>query len=89
MTLAFILAIGGMIGWCASVIMRADVRQGVFLDVAAGVAGALAAGVLLTPLLGGAPIASGAFDPLSLVVSFLGAILLLAAINLFRRDSVR
>ena len=88
MTLVFILAVGGMIGWCASIIMRVDAGQGVFLDVAGGIVGALAAGVLLTPLLGGAPITSGAFDLLSLVVSFLGAVLLLAVINLFRQDSI-
>ncbi|HEY0957988.1 MAG TPA: GlsB/YeaQ/YmgE family stress response membrane protein [Novosphingobium sp.] len=89
MTLVFILAIGGMIGWIASIVMRTDARRSIFLDVAAGIAGASVAGVLLTPLLGGAPIASGVFDPLSLVASLLGAVLLLGVINLLRQDSPR
>lgn len=47
------------------------------------------AGVVLTPLIGGAPITSGSFDFMSLLASFLGAVLLLAILNLFRRGSVR
>lgn len=89
MTLILILIVGGIIGWLASIVMRTDAQQGVLLNVVVGIVGALIAGVLLTPLLGGAPITSGAFDVLSLVVSFLGAIILLAIVNLFRRGSVR
>ena len=38
----------------------------------------------LTPILGGAPITSGALDIRSLLVSFLGAVVLLALVNLVR-----
>jgi uncharacterized membrane protein YeaQ/YmgE (transglycosylase-associated protein family) len=40
-------------------------------------------------LIGGAPITSGAFDIMSLFASFLGAVVLLAIVNLFRRGSIR
>lgn len=89
MTLILILIVGGIIGWLASIVMRTDAQQGVLLNIVVGIVGALIAGVLLTPLLGGAPITSGSFDVLSLIVSFLGAIILLAIVNLFRRGSVR
>lgn len=89
MTLILILIVGGIIGWLASIVMRTDAQQGVLLNVVVGIVGALIAGVLLTPLLGGAPITSGAFDVLSLIVSFLGAVILLAIVNLFRRGAVR
>jgi uncharacterized membrane protein YeaQ/YmgE (transglycosylase-associated protein family) len=89
MTLIMILIVGGVIGWLASIVMRTDGQQGIFLNVVVGIVGALIAGVLVTPFLGGAPITSGNFDILSLVVSFLGAVVLLAIINLFRRGSVR
>ena len=89
MTLILILIVGGIIGWLASIVMRTDAQQGVFLNVVVGIVGALIAGVLLTPLLGGAPITSGSFDVLSLVVSFLGAVILLAIVNLFRRGAMR
>jgi uncharacterized membrane protein YeaQ/YmgE (transglycosylase-associated protein family) len=84
-----ILIVGGVIGWLASLVMRTDGQQGIFLNVVVGIVGALIAGVLVTPFLGGAPITSGSFDIMSLVVSFLGAVILLAIINLFRRGSMR
>jgi uncharacterized membrane protein YeaQ/YmgE (transglycosylase-associated protein family) len=89
MTILYILLIGGIIGWLASIVMRTDGQQGILLNVVVGVVGALIAGFLVTPLLGGAPITSGSFSGMSLISSFLGAVILLALINLFRRGSVR
>jgi uncharacterized membrane protein YeaQ/YmgE (transglycosylase-associated protein family) len=89
MTLILVLVIGGVIGWLASIVMRTDAQQGVLLNIVVGIVGALIAGVLITPLIGGAPITSGAFDFMSLLASFLGAVVLLAIINLFRRGSIR
>jgi uncharacterized membrane protein YeaQ/YmgE (transglycosylase-associated protein family) len=89
MTLLLILLVGGIIGWLASILMRTDAQQGVFLNIVVGIVGAVIAGFIITPLIGGAPITSGAFDILSLFASFLGAVVLLAIVNLFRRGSVR
>lgn len=89
MTLIMIIVIGGIIGWLASIVMRTDAQQGLFLNIVVGIVGALVAGLVLTPLIGGAPITSGSFDVMSLLVSFLGALVLLAIVNLFRRGSVR
>lgn len=89
MTLIFILIIGGVIGWLASIVMRTDAQQGIFLNIVVGIVGALLAGFIITPLIGGAPITSGSFDVMSLVASFIGAVVLLAILNLFRRGSVR
>ena len=83
------LIVGGVIGWIASMIMRTDAQQGILLNIVVGIVGALVAGFLVTPLIGGAPITSGAFDIRSLLASFIGAVILLGAINLFRRGSVR
>ena len=89
MTLILVLIVGGIIGWLASILMRTDGQQGIFLNVIVGIVGAVLAGFLITPLIGGAPITSGNFDVLSLFASFLGAVILLAIVNLFRRGSVR
>ncbi len=89
MTLLLILLVGGVLGWLASIVMRTDAQQGIFLNVVVGIVGAVIAGFLITPLIGGAPITSGAFDLMSLISSFLGAVVLLAIVNLFRRGSVR
>jgi uncharacterized membrane protein YeaQ/YmgE (transglycosylase-associated protein family) len=89
MNLVIMLIVGGVLGWLARLVMWADGQQGILMNVVVGVVGAILAGYLLTPFLGGAPITSGAFDIKSLFVSFLGAVVLLAIVNLVRRGSVR
>ncbi|MBV1690360.1 GlsB/YeaQ/YmgE family stress response membrane protein [Novosphingobium sp. G106] len=89
MGIVILLVVGGLIGWVASMIMRTDAQQGVLLNVVVGIVGALIAGFVVTPLIGGAPITSGVISIPSVLVSLVGAILLLAIVNLFRRGSVR
>lgn len=89
MDLIIMLIVGGLIGWVASMIMRTDAQQGIFLNIVVGIVGALLAGFIVTPLIGGAPITSGGISITSILVSLLGAVVLLAVINLFRRGSVR
>jgi uncharacterized membrane protein YeaQ/YmgE (transglycosylase-associated protein family) len=89
MNIILILVVGGILGWLASLIMRTDGQQGIILNVVVGIIGAVIAGFLVTPLIGGAPITAGAFDMRSLIASLVGAIILLAVINLFRRGSPR
>ena len=89
MNLIIVLVVGGIIGWLASIVMRRDGQQGIIMNVVVGIIGALIGGVLLSGLIGGAPITSGALDARSLLVSFLGAVILLAIVNLFRRGAVR
>lgn len=89
MGLIVLLIVGGLIGWVASVIMRTDGQQGIFLNIVVGIVGAALAGFLVTPIIGGAPITSGEISIQSVLVSLVGAVVLLAIINLFRRGSVR
>jgi len=89
MNIILIIIIGGILGWLASLVMRTDAQQGILLNIVVGVVGAILGGLLISPLLGDAPITSGSFDIGSLIVSFLGALILLAIVNLFRRGSMR
>lgn len=89
MNLILIIIVGGILGWLASKVMRTDAQQGLFLNIVVGIVGALVAGFLISPLLGAGTITSGSFDIMSLIVSFIGALVLLAIVNLFRRGSVR
>jgi uncharacterized membrane protein YeaQ/YmgE (transglycosylase-associated protein family) len=89
MTWLIIIVVGGILGWLASIVMRTDAQQGIVMNVVVGIIGAILGGLLLSGLIGGAPITSGAFDIRSLLVSFLGAVILLAIVNLFRRGRVR
>ena len=83
------LIVGGIIGWIASMIMRTDGQQGIILNVVVGIIGALLAGWLLTPLLGSGTINQNDFSLSGLLVSLLGAVILLGIVNLVRRGSVR
>ena len=87
MGLIILLVVGGIVGWLAGMIMRDN--NGVFLNIVVGIVGAILAGFVVTPLIGGTPITSGVISIGSIVVSLLGAIVLLAIINLFRRGTVR
>jgi uncharacterized membrane protein YeaQ/YmgE (transglycosylase-associated protein family) len=89
MTWILIIIVGGIIGWLASLIMRTDAQQGILLNIVVGIVGAILGGVLLSPLLGGGSITSGDFSISNLLVSLLGAVILLAIWNLIRRGSVR
>jgi len=89
MGIIILLVVGGVLGWLASIVMKTDGQQGIILNVIVGIVGALLAGFLITPLIGGAPITSGSFNIMSLLVSFLGAVVLLAIVNLVRRGRVR
>lgn len=83
------LVLGGIIGWLASMVMRTD-GQSVLLNVVVGVIGAFLGGWLLSPLFGGtASINQGDFSIPGLIVSFLGALILLAIVNLFRKNAIR
>lgn len=46
------IIIGGILGWIASIIMRTNAQQGLFLNIVVGIIGALVAGFVLTPLFG-------------------------------------
>jgi uncharacterized membrane protein YeaQ/YmgE (transglycosylase-associated protein family) len=83
------LVVGGIIGWIASMIMRTDAQQGIFLNIVVGIIGAMLGGWLIAPLIGGGTINQNDFSLSGLVVSLLGAIILLAIVNLFRRGAPR
>jgi uncharacterized membrane protein YeaQ/YmgE (transglycosylase-associated protein family) len=83
------LVIGGLIGWVASMIMKTDGQQGIVLNVVVGIVGAMLGGWLLSPLLGAGTINSNDFSIGGLAVSLLGAVILLAIVNLVQRKAVR
>jgi uncharacterized membrane protein YeaQ/YmgE (transglycosylase-associated protein family) len=82
------LVVGGLVGWLASIIMRTDWQQGLLLNVVVGIVGALLAGFVVSPLLGIGTINQG-LSVATFLVSLVGAVILLAIVNLFRRGTVR
>jgi uncharacterized membrane protein YeaQ/YmgE (transglycosylase-associated protein family) len=79
------LVVGGLIGWLASLAMGTDGRQGILLNVVVGIVGAVLGGWLLSSALGASTINQGNFSLGGLLVSFLGAVILLALLKFLRR----
>lgn len=77
------LLFGALVGWLASIVMND--REGILLDIVIGIVGAIIGGFLF----GGPTINSGVFNLTALLVSFVGAVILLGIVNLVRRGRVR
>src|SRR5215217_5837663 len=78
------LIVGGVVGWLASLIMRTDAQQGIILNVIVGIVGAVIAGLVL-----GKGNINGGLTVETFLWSLLGAVILLAVVNLVRRGTVR
>lgn len=89
MNLIIWLVIGGLIGWVASMIMKTNGQQGMLLNIVVGVVGALLAGWFLSPLVGVGTINQSNFSLAGLLVSLVGAVVLLAVFIAFRGARVR
>ena len=83
------LIVGGVIGWLASIVMKTNGQQGLILNVVVGIVGAMIAGWFISPMVGVGTINQNNFSVPSLLVSFGGAVVLLAVVNLLRRGSTR
>ena len=79
------LLLGALVGWLASMVMRTDAQQGAILNIVVGIIGAMIGGFLL----GGPTINSNALNLTAILVSFVGAVVLLAIVNLVTRGRVR
>jgi len=77
------LVVGGICGWLASMVMRTDGQQGIILNVVVGIVGSVVASFIF-----GAGI-NQAITVTTFVYSLIGAIILLAIVNLIRRGTVR
>jgi uncharacterized membrane protein YeaQ/YmgE (transglycosylase-associated protein family) len=76
------IIVGGIIGWLASIVMRTDPQQGIILNIVVGIVGSFIGGVLFGSNLGGGGLVGW-------ICAFLGAVILLSAVNLVRRGSLR
>ncbi len=83
------LIIGGVLGWLASLVMKTNAQQGLILNIVVGIVGAMLGGWLVSPLVGVGTINQDNFSLPALGISFVGAVILLAIVNLFRRGSIR
>ena len=84
------LLFGALVGWLASIVMRTDAQQGALMNIIVGIIGAFLGGFLASALgFSGSNINNNDFSLSGLLVAFIGAVVLLAIVNLVRRGSVR
>jgi uncharacterized membrane protein YeaQ/YmgE (transglycosylase-associated protein family) len=82
MGLLFMVVVGAALGWLAAIILEIEVPRGILFNIAAGIIGALVAGLLVGPLLlGTASLLAGYYRVGSLLLSLAGAVALIAALN--------
>ena len=79
------LVIGGVVGWLASLIMRTDAQQGLVLNIVVGIVGAFIGGLIFT----GGTINQAPLSLEAIVVSLVGAVVLLGLVNVVRRGRLR
>ena len=79
--------IGGLVGWVASLIMKTDGSQGIILNVVVGIVGAFLAGFFISPLVGIPTINDNTLSIGSLLVSLVGAVILIALVKMVRRTA--
>jgi uncharacterized membrane protein YeaQ/YmgE (transglycosylase-associated protein family) len=84
------LIVGGIIGWLASKVMNTDAQQGVFMNIIVGCVGSIIGKFIAGTFLGmgGMGLRDGIDIP-SLIVAFVGAIILLGIVNMVKRGKVR
>jgi len=80
------IIIGGIVGWLASLIMRTDGQQGILLNIVVGIVGAFIASLIFSK---GNINSGNPLDITNILVSLVGAVVLLGIVNLIRRGSVR
>jgi len=89
-TFLLALVMGGVMGWLASIVMRRDASMGVLANIIVGCLGSMLGGWLFAALTGGTPnLRDAPFNPMTLLVAFGGAVVLLAILNLIQRGRAR
>lgn len=90
MWLIIVLIMGGIIGWLASIVMRTDAQQGIFLNIVVGCVGSFIGNGVLGFLFPGSD-TIGSWPPSigAVLAAFVGAVILLAIVNMVRRGRAR
>lgn len=82
------IIVGGVAGWLASMVMARDASMGIVLNIVVGIAGAIIGNLLAGPLFG-IDTTIQTFNLPGFLVAIVGAIVLLAIVNLVQRGRVR
>ena len=81
------IIVGGIIGWLASLVMNRDASMGIFWNIIVGIVGSFTSGFIGSLIGIGATLTE--FSVPGLLMSLLGAIVLLGIANMVQRGRVR
>ena len=81
------LIVGGVAGWLASLVMNRDASMGILWNIVVGVIGSLIGNLIANQF--GIAGSIQEFSITGLIVAIVGAIVLLAIVNLVQRGRVR
>lgn len=82
MSFLIYIIFGGLVGWVASMLMKTDGQQGIFLNIVVGVVGS-ALGSWLVGLLGYGGVSG--FNIQSFIVALIGAVVLIFVVKALHR----
>lgn len=82
MGLVFMIVMGAILGWLAAIVMRAESRRGLTRNIGSGIAGALGAGLGVSPLVGGGSLLAESYSVTALLLALAGSILVIACANM-------
>lgn len=85
LSLSAYLAVGAVMGWLASLLLRSSRWQELGVNLVAGAAGASTAGWLAPPLVGAPSLAQNTISLEAMALAVLGAMLVLALVDVARR----
>jgi uncharacterized membrane protein YeaQ/YmgE (transglycosylase-associated protein family) len=77
------IIVGAIAGWLASIVMKTNSSQGLLADIIVGILGGLIGGFVLNALGVGGTVSG--LNLASILVAFIGAVILLAVLRLFSR----
>ena len=83
------ILVGALVGWIASLIMKTDAQQGTILNIVFGILGAFLGGYLISPLVGVSTINQNALSIPSILVSIVGAVIVILIWKLISKASSR
>lgn len=83
------ILVGALVCWIASLIMNTDAQQGTILNIVFGILGAFLGGYLISPLVGVSTINQNALSIPSILVSIIGAVIVILIWKLISKASSR
>jgi uncharacterized membrane protein YeaQ/YmgE (transglycosylase-associated protein family) len=86
MGLVFLLVFGAILGWMAAIVMRAEDRRSIMINMLLGIGGALFAGLLVHPWMNGSSLLAGRYSVDGLLTAVVGSLAVLLVANVVRSN---